>query len=70
MGKGKSDPQAPNQTAFVDMRELLAPLARIEGNRVSHHQTRRACSTGQDQRAKGRLAKSHHRTVPPRLRYG
>jgi predicted DNA-binding transcriptional regulator AlpA len=23
MGKGKSDPQAPNQTAFVDMRELL-----------------------------------------------
>jgi predicted DNA-binding transcriptional regulator AlpA len=23
MGKGKSDPQVPNQTAFVDMRELL-----------------------------------------------
>ena len=23
MGKGKSDPQASNQTAFVDMRELL-----------------------------------------------
>jgi len=23
MSKGKSDPQAPNQTSFVDMRELM-----------------------------------------------